>query len=314
MSHTEEFWKDEINYVHLDDISFKVEPTVEFYRHKSNGMLSLNINLEAEPDDEDAEPFTLSIQGMPTDLTNIKELEGRSFTYEESSSLAGFIDCDDEKYPNEKDTIEFLKISDNKILIKWTFSCSVDCEDPFEYDVPIEIIIKADYEITDTTQKYPVVYNTSEYEVAEGEINYMMVDGIYFEIDPENDDVVFYPNKDDLMLIMNLYIHPRTFHNHIVLDIDDEDEGSYICMSAEGVRVGVSDVKELKGKVFHNDELDGSVYCVEHESNTEETLEILEVTDQTLLIHWSGLCSIGYGGLGYDLPFDSIFEIKYEIK
>ena len=298
--------EDEMNSITISDIDFTVEPTVEIFRHKSNGQLSVSIDLEAEPDDEDEESFTLSVQDLPTNQTDVKALEGKCFTYDERSSLAGFVECDDESQPNEKDIIEFLKVTDDKVFIKWSFKCAPELPEPFEY-VLYEVIFEADYVIEDTDEEYPMVY--SEYVPAEGETNYMIVDGIRFDIDPENNTLEFVRYKDSPLLTMNLYINPETTHNHVTIDKED----NAFCMSTEAARIGVSDIKDLKGKTFDNSELDGSVYCVEHGSNEDETLEILDVTDTKVFFHWSGKCWIGWGGLGCDIPFDSFFEAEYEI-
>lgn len=68
--------QEEMNSLTLEDVCYQIHPTVKFYRHKSNGMLTADIRLEAEADD--ADPFTMSIQKMPTDLTTVKALEGKA--------------------------------------------------------------------------------------------------------------------------------------------------------------------------------------------------------------------------------------------
>lgn len=289
------------NCLDIEDVQFEVQPTVKIYRHKSNGLLSVSITLDAESDD--SESFTMSIEKMPTDIADIKELEQHNFNYDIKSSLAGFIDYDDDKHPNEDDKIEILKVTDEKIVMKWNFICSAEWVSLFEYKKLYEVVFEAKYEIEDTEEEYPVVY--SEFVPAEGEINYMNVEGIRYEIEPKGTTLEFFRYKDSPLLTMDLCLHPYTYHNHVELD----DEDNCFCMYIECARIGIRDVKELKGKVFHHSDLEGYAYLYEHEPNREETMEILDVTDSKILIRWSGICTIDYTN-----SFDSVFEATYSIQ
>lgn len=298
--------QEERNMVTLEDECFELQPTVKFYRYK-NGMLSVNIELKAEPvDEESSYPFEMTIGSIPTDVTDVKELANHSYSYDVDASLAGFIwDSDDDDTANEEDTIEFLEATDDKVVIKWCFSCSDNYSDElFEYGTSYEIVFEADYVIEDSDEEYPIVY-TADFEPTEDDMDYFNADGVLYNTSAK---IEFLRHKDSKLLSMNLYLYGSAENDHI------DTEANGFTMSFTAVPLGVTDITDLKGKVFENSEMDGLLYCVEHESNEDETMEILDITDEKFLIRWSGLCSIGWGRLGYNFPFEALFEAKYTIK
>lgn len=135
-------------------------------------------------------------------------------------------------------------------------------------------------------------------------INYFIFNGIKFETDAT---ITFFHHPETDMLSMNINMSAQTDDEKVDEDVSD------LVMYAEGVPTDIADISELKGKKFcwgNDSKLCGWIACLEWEPNNGETIEFLEVTEDKILVSWSGLGSIGYGILGTDKPFEAVFEAK----
>lgn len=80
-----------------------------------------------------------------------------------------------------------------------------------------------------------------------------------------------------------------------------------------GFRTGVKNVKYLKGRTFKwteefnsRDEEAGTMYVVEHENISSGTIEIVDVTKESISIKWNGLANIYWDDeFGENVPFET---------
>ena len=85
-----------------------------------------------------------------------------------------------------------------------------------------------------------------------------------------------------------------------------------------GFRIGVKDVKRIKGKKFEwlenvnkRGEEAGTMCVLEHEDISSGTIEILDVTNDMIKIRWNGLANIFWDDeFGENVPFETEIEAK----
>lgn len=136
------------------------------------------------------------------------------------------------------------------------------------------------------------------------EINCMNMKGIRFDTDAK---ITFFRHRDTSGLSMNINLYAKTDDDRV-----DEDAAE-ILMFVERVPADITDINELKGRKFNWDKdskLCGTISCFEDELNYRDIIEFIDVTEDKILVRWSGIGSIGYGILGHDIPFDTLFEAR----
>ncbi len=131
--------------------------------------------------------------------------------------------------------------------------------------------------------------------------------------------------KDIVYKVTNALIYAEFQDMEIILSIDtvaekDDDKIEYELSRVrlyheDGFNTHTSTFKELKGKKFHL-ELDpdsdeaaaGTLYVLEHEDITKCVIEILNITDNKITVHWSGSANV-YANEEYseNVPFDTVF-------
>lgn len=100
-------------------------------------------------------------------------------------------------------------------------------------------------------------------------------------------------------------------------NVDFEMRQIYMCTSNnddyEFIDTNKKDIKDLKGTVI-NKINSGTVYVVEHEYITESNIEIKDIDDYHITIHWYGKLNIYWNEqFGENVPFDITFKSKYKI-
>lgn len=100
-------------------------------------------------------------------------------------------------------------------------------------------------------------------------------------------------------------------------DIDFELKHIYLYHN-NGFQTGVSKIKDLKGKTYNwssyineNDEEAGTLYVLEHEDVTKATIEIIDVSEDQMIIKWEGLANIFWNEeFGKNVPYETEFIVK----
>lgn len=129
----------------------------------------------------------------------------------------------------------------------------------------------------------------------------------------EKCSVSFDINPSDQKLIMFIEIEAKNTDGSVDYELRDV----YLYHN-NGFQIGGKTLSKLSGKVFAWDkkynayrEEAGTMCVLEHENLTSGTIEILEVTKETIKLKWSGLANIYWNDeFGENVPFETEVEAK----
>lgn len=122
--------------------------------------------------------------------------------------------------------------------------------------------------------------------------------------------------KEDSEIKMSINVSANTSDKSIDYEISD------LQLYNEGFNTKVQNIEELKGKSFvwersinSEDEEAGVLNMVEFENVTKGTIEIVDIDEKNITIHWVGEGNI-YWKEPYskNVPFDTEFTVEYTIK
>ena len=125
-------------------------------------------------------------------------------------------------------------------------------------------------------------------------------------------DVYFYAEFRDTEIILSIDLNAETNDDEVEYDLS-----SIRLYHENGFNTHAATFEALKGKIIEL-ELDpdadeptaGSLYVLEHEDITKGTIEITDVSENTITIHWSGLANVYWDEqYGEDVPFDAVFTV-----